>query len=189
MSSTFGTLFRITTFGESHCRGVGVVVDGCPPRLELSEEDIQCQLDRRRPGQSRLTTDRDETDRVSILSGTENGRTLGTPIGLLVAQRREHPLQPGHRRHAALSDQLLTRLSASLAVRPKPSASTSSHNCVSKRNGAPPTPTRIRQPPCLSRPTTSRIFSAELSISVEISRISTRSAQQCSTSSSTSVRP
>ena len=91
MSSTIGTLFRVTTFGESHGRGVGAIVDGCPPGLMLSEKDIQPQLDRRRPGQSRLTTDREETDRVTILSGVENGQTLGTPIGLSVANRDQRP--------------------------------------------------------------------------------------------------
>lgn len=91
MFSTFGTLFRATTFGESHCPGVGVVVDGCPPRLALTAADIQPQLDRRRPGQSRLTTDRDEADRVTVLSGTENGLTLGTPIALLVHNRDQRP--------------------------------------------------------------------------------------------------
>lgn len=91
MSSTFGTLFRVTTFGESHCRGVGVVVDGCPSRMALTEADIQPQLDRRRPGQSRLTTDRDETDRVQILSGVENGTTLGTPLALFVANQDVRP--------------------------------------------------------------------------------------------------
>lgn len=91
MSSTFGTLFRVSTFGESHCPGVGAVVDGCPPRLALSEADLQLQLDRRRPGQSRVTTDRSEQDRVTILSGVENGRTLGTPIGLFVANRDQRP--------------------------------------------------------------------------------------------------
>src|SRR5512136_50354 len=91
MFSTFGTLFRATTFGESHCPGVGVVVDGCPPRLALTAADIQPQLDRRRPGQSRLTTDRDEADRVTVLSGTENDLTLGTPIALLVHNRDQRP--------------------------------------------------------------------------------------------------
>lgn len=91
MSSTFGTLFRVTTFGESHCKGVGVVVDGCPPNMGLTENDIQPQLDRRRPGQSRLTTDRSETDRVTILSGVENGKTLGTPVALLVANQDQRP--------------------------------------------------------------------------------------------------
>ena len=71
MSSSFGTLFRITTFGESHGPSVGAVVDGCPPKITLSEADIQPQLDRRRPAQSRLTTTRNEADRVSILSGVE----------------------------------------------------------------------------------------------------------------------
>ncbi len=91
MSSTFGTIFRVTTFGESHCKGVGAVVDGCPPSLELNEADIQKQLDRRRPGQSKLTTDRQEADQVTILSGVENGKTLGTPIGLLVPNKDQRP--------------------------------------------------------------------------------------------------
>ena len=86
-----GTLFRISTFGESHCKAVGVVIDGCPPGLSLTEEDIQPQLDQRRPGQSALTTDRQEADQVTILSGTENGRTLGTPIALQVANRDHRP--------------------------------------------------------------------------------------------------
>lgn len=91
MSSTFGTLFRVTTFGESHCKGVGAVVDGCPPNLALSEADIQRQLDRRRPGQSAMTTDRREADAVSILSGVENGLALGTPIALFVPNRDHRP--------------------------------------------------------------------------------------------------
>jgi chorismate synthase len=91
MSSTIGTIFRVTTFGESHCKGVGAVVDGCPPNIELSEGDIQPQLDRRRPGQSKLTTDRNEVDQVTLLSGVENGRTLGTPIGLLVPNKDQRP--------------------------------------------------------------------------------------------------
>ncbi|BCR04359.1 chorismate synthase [Desulfuromonas versatilis] len=91
MSSTLGTLFKITTFGESHCKGVGVVVDGCPAGMNLTEADIQTQLDRRRPGQSELTTPRDEQDLVSILSGTEFGKTLGTPIGMLVANKDQRP--------------------------------------------------------------------------------------------------
>jgi chorismate synthase len=84
MSSSFGTLFRIASFGESHGPGVGVIVDGCPPRLPLSVEDIQAELDRRRPGQSRLTTQRKEADVVEILSGIREGLTLGTPIALMV---------------------------------------------------------------------------------------------------------
>ncbi|MBE0597736.1 MAG: chorismate synthase, partial [Desulfuromonadales bacterium] len=91
MSSTFGTLFKVTTFGESHCPGVGAVVDGCPPGLELRPEDIQRQLDRRRPGQSKMATDRQEADQVSILSGIEFDRTLGTPIALLVANKDQRP--------------------------------------------------------------------------------------------------
>lgn len=91
MSSSLGTLFRVSTFGESHGVGVGAVVDGCPAGLKLSEADIQTQLDRRRPGQSDLTTPREEADRVTILSGVEDGLTLGTPIGLLVHNKDQRP--------------------------------------------------------------------------------------------------
>lgn len=98
MSSTLGTIFRVTTYGESHGKGVGAVVDGCPARLALTEADIQPQLDRRRPGQSDLTTPRDESDKVSILSGTEDGVTLGSPIGLYVANRDTRPSDYGDMR-------------------------------------------------------------------------------------------
>jgi chorismate synthase len=91
MSSTFGILFKVTTFGESHCRAVGAVVDGVPPRIRLGEEDIQPQLDRRRPGQSLITSPRREEDIVTILSGVENGLTLGTPVGLFVENRDFRP--------------------------------------------------------------------------------------------------
>jgi chorismate synthase len=84
MANSFGHLFRITTWGESHGGGVGVVVDGCPPRLELSEADIQPDLDRRRPGQSKIVTPRKESDTVQILSGVFEGKTLGTPISMWV---------------------------------------------------------------------------------------------------------
>ena len=95
MSSSFGTLFRVTTFGESHCKAVGVIVDGCPGGMPLTEADIQPQLDRRRPGQNSITTPRDESDRVTILSGTENGVTLGTPIGMTVPNRDQRPQDYG----------------------------------------------------------------------------------------------
>jgi len=98
MSSSFGTLFRVTTFGESHCPAVGAIVDGCPPRLPLDAGIIQKQLDRRRPGQSHLSTPRDEADQVSILSGVEGGLTLGTPIGLSVANRDQRPGDYGEMR-------------------------------------------------------------------------------------------
>ncbi len=91
MSSTFGTLFRVTTFGESHGKAVGAILDGCPANLPLCEADIQPQLDRRRPGQSDLTTPRDEADAVTILSGIENGVTLGTPIALSVNNKDQRP--------------------------------------------------------------------------------------------------
>jgi chorismate synthase len=91
MSSTIGTLFKVSTFGESHGKAVGAIVDGCPANVALSEADIQPQLTRRRPGQSDMTTPRDEADRVTILSGVENGRTLGTPIGLMVNNLDQRP--------------------------------------------------------------------------------------------------
>src|SRR5215475_790132 len=91
MASSFGHLFRISTWGESHGGGVGVVVDGCPPRLKLSEADIQPDLDRRRPGQSKIVSPRKEPDRVQILSGTFEGKTLGTPICMMVRNEDFRP--------------------------------------------------------------------------------------------------
>src|SRR6201981_2991776 len=91
MSNTFGELFRVTTFGESHGGGIGVVIDGCPPRIEISEAEIQRELDRRRPGQSKLTTQRKEEDRCELLSGIFEGRTLGTPIAILVRNKDARP--------------------------------------------------------------------------------------------------
>jgi chorismate synthase len=91
MGSSFGQLFRITTFGESHGGGVGVVIDGCPPRISLSEVDIQRELDRRRPGQSAIVSQRNEADRCEILSGVFEGETLGTPIAVLVRNEDAQP--------------------------------------------------------------------------------------------------
>src|SRR5690606_4068812 len=82
--NSFGELFRITTFGESHGPALGAIVDGCPPGLALSEEDLQGELDRRKPGTSRYTTQRREPDQVKILSGVFDGKTTGTPIGLVI---------------------------------------------------------------------------------------------------------
>ena len=82
--NTFGKLFTVTTFGESHGLGLGAIIDGCPPGLELCEEDLQCDLDRRKPGTSRYTTARREDDKVKILSGVFEGKTTGTPIGLMI---------------------------------------------------------------------------------------------------------
>ncbi len=103
--NSFGTIFRITTWGESHGQGVGVVVDGCPAGLALSEEDVQRELDRRRPGQSSISTPRKEEDLVEILSGIFEGKTTGTPISMLVWNKdakssaydalRDRP-RPGH---------------------------------------------------------------------------------------------
>src|SRR6202011_6381943 len=91
MANTFGQLFRITTFVESHGGGIGVVIDGCPPKIEISEAEIQRELDRRRPGQSRITTQRKEEDRCEILSGVFEGKTLGTPIAILVRNKDARP--------------------------------------------------------------------------------------------------
>lgn len=105
MSSTFGSLFRISTWGESHGAGVGVVIDGCPARIPLTREMIQQQLDRRRPGQSDIVTPRCETDSVEILSGVLDGLTLGTPIALSVRNKdhrssaydeMQHTYRPSH---------------------------------------------------------------------------------------------
>ena len=104
--NTFGTRFRLTTFGESHGAAVGGIVDGCPAGLAFSTEEIQAALDRRRPGQSALTSPRQEADRVEILSGVYEGLTLGTPIAFLVRNEDQRPadygavaagaLRPGH---------------------------------------------------------------------------------------------
>ena len=82
--NTFGTLFTVTTFGESHGPAIGCVIDGCPPGMVLSEVDIQPELDRRKPGTSRHVTQRQESDTVEILSGVYQGKTTGTPIALLI---------------------------------------------------------------------------------------------------------
>src|SRR6266404_4076788 len=91
MANTFGHLFRIMTWGESHGGGVGVVVDGCPPRIELTETDIQPDLDRRRPGQAKIVSPRKESDAVQIVSGTFEGKTLGTPICMWVKNEDARP--------------------------------------------------------------------------------------------------
>lgn len=105
MNNTFGSSFRVTTWGESHGASVGCVVDGCPAGLDISVENIQTQLDRRRPGQSKISTPRNESDRVEILSGIFGGKTLGTPIALLVRNADQKSgdydhlrdvLRPGH---------------------------------------------------------------------------------------------
>ena len=90
-ANTFGSLFRVTTWGESHGKTVGVVIDGCPPNLEISEEMIQVELDRRKPGMSRLTSHRNEGDQVKILSGVFEGKTLGTPLAMEVENEEFRP--------------------------------------------------------------------------------------------------
>ena len=87
MGNTFGTFFKISTYGESHGGGVGVIIDGCPPGVPISEEIIQIELDRRRPGQSEIVTPRNEADQCEILSGVHEGHTIGTPISILVRNK------------------------------------------------------------------------------------------------------
>ena len=82
--NTFGKLFQVTTYGESHGKALGCIIDGCPPQLEISTDDIQSELNRRKPGQSDVTTQRKEDDVVEILSGVFEGKTLGTPISLII---------------------------------------------------------------------------------------------------------
>ncbi len=103
--NSFGQLFRITTFGESHGVGLGVVIDGVPPNIELSEKDIQVDLDRRRPGQSKITTQRQESDTAEILSGVFEGKTTGAPLAILIRNSNQRPqdyseikdvFRPGH---------------------------------------------------------------------------------------------
>jgi chorismate synthase len=91
MGNTFGQFFRVTTFGESQGGGIGVIIDGCPPKIDICEAEIQQELDRRRPGQSKFTTQRKEEDRCKILSGVFEGKTLGTPIGILVRNKDARP--------------------------------------------------------------------------------------------------
>src|SRR3989339_1507842 len=89
--NTFGQLFRVTSFGESHGGAVGCVVDGCPPGLKISKEDIQKELDRRRPGQSKITSPRKEDDKIEILSGIFEGKTTGTPIMMMAKNKDARP--------------------------------------------------------------------------------------------------
>ena len=89
--NTFGTIFKLTTFGESHGTALGAVVDGCPPNIELDESIIQRDLNRRKPGQSKFVTQRKEGDKVEILSGVFEGVTTGTPIGLIIRNEDQKP--------------------------------------------------------------------------------------------------
>src|ERR1700744_2596891 len=105
--NSFGHLFRVTTWGESHGPAIGGVVDGCPPRLKLTEADIQPWLDKRRPGQSKFTTQRQEPDQVRILSGVFDGVTTGTPVSLLIENQDQRS-----RDYAAIAEQFRPRLPA-----------------------------------------------------------------------------
>ena len=103
--NTFGKIFRFTTWGESHGPAIGCIVDGCPPNIPLSEKDIQKDMDRRRPGNSKFVSQRKESDKIEILSGVFNGRTTGTPISILIANEDKrsrdyesikNKFRPGH---------------------------------------------------------------------------------------------
>ena len=94
--NTFGKLFTVTTYGESHGLGLGAIIDGCPPGLSLTEEDLQIDLDRRKPGQSRFTTARREDDEVTIMSGVFEGKTTGTPIGLVIKNKDQRSQDYGN---------------------------------------------------------------------------------------------
>jgi chorismate synthase len=103
--NTFGKIFRVTTFGESHGKALGCVIDGCPPNIKIDESDIQKDLNRRKPGQSKYTTQRKEDDKVEILSGIFNGVTTGTPITLIIFNKDQkskdyseikNKFRPGH---------------------------------------------------------------------------------------------
>ena len=96
MSNTFGQLFRVSTFGESHGPAIGCIVDGCPAGLVFDAEFVQLELDRRRPGQSSIVTQRKESDTVQVLSGVFEGKTTGTPIALLIANKDQRSRDYDH---------------------------------------------------------------------------------------------
>ena len=112
--SYFGNSFRITTWGESHGPAIGVVIDGCPAGLALSAKEIQCFLDRRKPGQSRYTTQRNESDQVEILSGVFEGRTTGTPISLIVRNQDQRSKDYGNIASSTVPDMPTLLLTASM---------------------------------------------------------------------------
>jgi len=99
MSNTYGKAFKITTFGESHGPGIGVVIDGCPSGLEIDLEHIQLELDRRKPGQSKLTTQRKEADAFQVLSGIFEGKSTGTPIALFIPNENQKSQDYSHIAH------------------------------------------------------------------------------------------
>ena len=103
--NTFGKIFRFTTWGESHGPAIGCIIDGCPPNIALSEKDIQKDMNRRRPGNSKFVSQRKESDKIEILSGVFNGKTTGTPISILIANEDKrsrdyesikNKFRPGH---------------------------------------------------------------------------------------------
>ena len=124
--SGFGTNFRITTWGETHGAGVGVVVDGCPAGLPLEREDVQKYLDRRKPGQSKYTTQRKEGDQVEILSGIFEGRTTGTPISMVVYNKDQRSKDYSNIKDIYRPAQFTIPLDASTCVTDAPAAAAAS---------------------------------------------------------------
>ena len=96
MSNTFGKIYKISTYGESHGKAIGVIIDGCPSGIEVNEKDIQKELDRRKPGQSKITTQRKENDNIEILSGVFNGKTTGSPISLIIKNKDQKSSDYNH---------------------------------------------------------------------------------------------
>src|SRR5690606_19519807 len=94
--NSFGNIFCISTFGESHGKAIGVIIDGCPPGLEIDQDFLQSELDRRKPGQSKITTQRKETDKLEILSGVFENRTTGTPIGIIIRNEDQRSRDYSH---------------------------------------------------------------------------------------------
>ena len=96
MNNSFGKIYRISTYGESHGLAIGVIIDGCPPGVEIDKKNIQKELDRRKPGQSKITTQRKESDSVEILSGIFNGKSTGSPISLLIKNKDQKSIDYYH---------------------------------------------------------------------------------------------
>ena len=141
--STIGTIFKVTTWGESHGKAIGVVVDGCPAGLPLDESDIQKLLDRRKPGQSRFTTQRKEGDEVEILSGVFEGKTTGTPISMIVRNTDQRSkdysniascFRPGHADYTLLKKNTASAITVEADVPPPERPSAVLRQVLSQRN-------------------------------------------------------
>ena len=114
--NTFGTIFKLTTFGESHGEAIGAVIDGCPPKIPLTPNDIQNELDRRKPGKSKFVTQRKEQDIVQIISGVFEGKTTGTPIGLIIQNQDQKSKTTKISKISFVQVTLITRISKNMAL-------------------------------------------------------------------------